>query len=87
MSRRLVQVMIDRRFYRRKYDAAKTIVAFSATLRQEVDLEQLSEHLLSIVQETMQPASLSLWIRPLKHEIASAETVGEAHSRWNSLTK
>jgi len=66
-----IQRTIDRRFYRRKYDAARTIAAFSASLRQEVDLDQLHEQLLAIVQETMQPASLSLWIRPLKHEIAS----------------
>ena len=76
-----IQRTIDRRFYRRKYDAARTIAAFSASLRQEVDLNQLHEQLLATVQETMQPVSLSLWIRPLKHEIASGGTTGEALSR------
>jgi hypothetical protein len=63
-----IQAIIDRRFYRHKYDAARTMDAFSATLRNEMDLSQLHEHIVAVVQETMQPTHVSLWLRPLHHE-------------------
>jgi hypothetical protein len=61
--RHRIQAIIDRRFFRRKYDTAKIVEAFSASLRNEVDLNQLREQLLNVVQETMQPAHVSLWLR------------------------
>jgi hypothetical protein len=58
-----VQGFIDRRFYRRKFDAQRTVESFSSRLREDVDLEHLSADLVSVVSETMQPTHASLWLR------------------------
>src|SRR4029453_13946613 len=62
--RRKVQALVDRRFYRRKYDAAKTLATFNSRFGEETDPDSLTDEVLGVVRETMQPAHTSLWLTP-----------------------
>ncbi len=78
--RHRIQRLIDRRFYRRKYDAARTLAAFSTTIHDEVDLNQLGIKLMAVVEETVQPAQVSLWLRPSNWQKEGQLHHLEAHS-------
>jgi len=79
--RRRVQDVIDRRFYRKKYDAAKVIAEFGATCRDETDLDKLTESLIAVVQETMQPESVSLWLKPTAERARRRITAADGDQR------
>jgi hypothetical protein len=77
-----VQGLVDRRFNRRRYDAVQTIQAFSDRLRQQVDLDTLTSELLGVVDQTMQPTSVWLWLRPSVRSSQDQSGAGASRSAW-----
>jgi hypothetical protein len=78
---RRVQATLDRRFYRHKYDAAQTLAAFAATARDEVELDKLTAELLHVVEKTIQPTYVSLWLRQADKIKSRRETRSQARQR------
>jgi hypothetical protein len=81
-ARRRIQQAVDRRFNRRRHDAAQTIAAFSDRLHQQIDLDTLSAELLAVVDQTMQPTQASLWLRP-SYPASSPAGGPTAHPSWS----
>jgi hypothetical protein len=79
-TRRRIQAVVDRRFNRRRYDTAQTIQVFSTRLRQQVDLDTLTADLLGVVDQTMQPTTASLWLRPQPSSGSAGATVARRRS-------
>jgi hypothetical protein len=79
--RRRVQDRVDRRFNRRRYDAAQTIQAFSSRLRQQIDLDNLTAELVTVVDQTMQPTWAAVWLRPSP---AAPDAIGDASAHRRS---
>jgi hypothetical protein len=81
-ARRRIQAVVDRRFNRRKYNTATTIQAFSTHLREQVDLDTLSAELLAVVDQTMEPTRVSLWLRPSGHSASDTPSRGARPTPW-----
>ena len=81
-ARRRIQQAVDRRFNRRKYNAAQTIQAFSTRLREQVDLDTLSSELLAVVDQTMEPTQVSFWLRPSPHDFSDTPPSEARPTTW-----
>jgi len=81
-ARRRVQAAVDRRFNRRRYNAATSIQAFSSRLRDQIDLDTLSTELLAVVDQTMEPTRVSLWLRPSPHDSSRTPRSEGRPTRW-----